>query len=97
MARITIEDCLQVGIDNQFELVLLAAKRARQLANGKAPLVDRYNDKPTVLALREIAEGKVDRSLFTVVDVQADEGLAMMESPLDLPPDLSAPALDLGE
>lgn len=97
MARITIEDCLTVGIENQFELVLLAAKRARQLANGKAPLVDRINDKPTVLALREIAEGKIDRSLFTVVEAQPESEMPMMESPLDLPPDSTAPQFGLGE
>jgi DNA-directed RNA polymerase subunit omega len=97
MARITIEDCLNVGVENQFELVLLAAKRARQLANGKAPLVERANDKPTVLALREIAEGKIDRSLFTVVETPPESDMPMMESPLDLPPDLSAPAVGLSE
>ena len=60
MARITVEDCLQV-VDNRFELVMLAAKRARQLANGVESQIDNSesNDKPTVLALREIAAGKV--------------------------------------
>ena len=47
MARITIEDCLKQGVENQFELVLVAAKRARRLANGAEPLVDWENDKPT--------------------------------------------------
>ena len=61
MARITIEDCLSQGVMNQFELVLLAAKRARRLANGADALVDWQNDKPTVVALREIADGKVNR------------------------------------
>ncbi len=56
MARVTVEDCLEF-VDNRFELVQLAAKRARLIANGQAPLVDEENDKPTVLALREIAEG----------------------------------------
>lgn len=56
MARVTIEDCLEF-IDNRFELVQLAAKRARLIANGQAPLVEEENDKPTVLALREIAAG----------------------------------------
>ena len=45
MARITIEDCLHQDVENQFELVLLAAKRARRLANGAEPLVDWHNDK----------------------------------------------------
>lgn len=57
MARITVEDCLK-HVGNRFELVLLAAKRARQLARTSTePKVISENDKPTVLALREIAEG----------------------------------------
>lgn len=59
MARVTVEDCLK-KIDNRFELVLAASRRARKLANGVEPLVPWENDKPTVLALREIAEGLVD-------------------------------------
>lgn len=58
MARITVEDCLD-NVDNRFELVLLATKRARQIARGGEPLVDELNDKSTVIALREIAEGKI--------------------------------------
>lgn len=58
MARITVEDCLD-HVDNRFNLVLLATKRARQLANGVEPLLPWENDKPTVVALREIAEGLV--------------------------------------
>jgi DNA-directed RNA polymerase subunit omega len=58
MARITIDDCL-ARIPNRFELTLAAAYRARQLANGASYLVDESKDKPTVIALREIAEGKV--------------------------------------
>jgi|APCry1669189440_1035222.scaffolds.fasta_scaffold06650_2 DNA-directed RNA polymerase subunit omega len=97
MARITIEDCLSHGIENQFELVLLAAKRARQLVNGKPALVERGNDKETVMALREIAEGKIDRSLFAVVEAPAEMEHAGIPSPLDLPPDFSAPQFGLGE
>ena len=59
MARITVEDCLEV-VDNRFELVLMATKRARQLANGAEPAVNPDNDKPTVLALREIADETID-------------------------------------
>ncbi len=59
MARITVEDCLE-NVDNRFHLVLLASKRARQLVNGVDPLLPWENDKPTVVALREIAEGLVD-------------------------------------
>lgn len=58
MARVTVEDCLQ-NVDNLFQLVLLAAQRARRLANGAEPTVAWENDKPTVVALREIAEGNV--------------------------------------
>ena len=58
MARVTVEDCLD-NVDNRFNLILLASKRARQLAGGVEPLVDWDNDKPTVVALREIAEGLV--------------------------------------
>lgn len=56
MARVTVEDCLD-HVDNRFDLVLLATKRARQLSHGVAPLLPWENDKPTVMALREIAEG----------------------------------------
>ena len=57
MARVTVEDCLD-HVDNRFELVMVASKRARQLAvGGKDAKVDWENDKPTVVALREIAEG----------------------------------------
>ncbi|MFM2397469.1 MAG: hypothetical protein RLZZ144_719 [Pseudomonadota bacterium] len=58
MARITVEDCMQY-IPNRFELTLAAAFRARQIANGASHLVDESRDKPTVVALREISEGKV--------------------------------------
>ncbi len=61
MARITVEDCMEV-VDNRFELVMMAAKRARQLANGVEPQIDNAenDDKPTVLALREIAGQRDD-------------------------------------
>lgn len=64
MARITVEDCLK-AIKNRFELVLLASKRARQLArSGNEALVPWENDKATVVALREIADGKVKKEFF---------------------------------
>ncbi|NCT67576.1 MAG: DNA-directed RNA polymerase subunit omega [Rhodanobacteraceae bacterium] len=72
MARITVEDCLQV-VDNRFELVLMATKRARQLAKGANAAVDVENDKPTVLALREIAERKVDQAMIDEIDKQERE------------------------
>lgn len=59
MARVTVEDCLK-NVKNRFELVVIAAKRARQLMRGKEPRVDWDNDKPTVVALREIAAGFTD-------------------------------------
>ena len=59
MARITVEDCMQ-KVDNLFELVLIASKRARQLSNGAPTGLEWENDKPTVMALREIAEGRID-------------------------------------
>ncbi len=63
MARITVEDCLD-NVDNRFQLVLVATRRARQLSLGADPLVEVDNDKPTVLALREIAEGLVTRDIL---------------------------------
>ena len=69
MARITVEDCLH-KIPNRFELVLVASKRARQVATGgKDPYVPWENDKPTVVALREIAKGFVDK---TILDARND-------------------------
>jgi DNA-directed RNA polymerase subunit omega len=56
MARVTVEDCLE-HVDNRFELVIKAAKRARKISIGAEPLVPMENDKPTVIALREIAQG----------------------------------------
>ncbi|WP_374601214.1 DNA-directed RNA polymerase subunit omega [Arenimonas sp.] len=69
MARITVEDCLSV-VDNRFELVLMASKRARQLAKGVDPVLDNSenDDKPTVLALREIAARKVDQAMIDDVE-----------------------------
>lgn len=68
MARVTVEDCLE-NVDNRFELVMVAAKRARQLATGgKEPKVEWENDKPTVVALREIAEGFVSKTVLDEVD-----------------------------
>jgi len=72
MARITVEDCLAV-VDNRFELVLMATKRARQLAKGADALVESTNDKPTVLALREIAGRKVNPELIAEIDRQERE------------------------
>lgn len=72
MARITVEDCLSV-VNNQFELVLMATKRARQLAKGAEPTIDAHNDKPTVVSLREIAARKVDQPMIDEIDRQTRE------------------------
>ena len=69
MARLTVEDCLP-HVDNRFHLVLVASKRARQLAMGAEALVSLDNDKPTVLALREIADGKVGPEILDEVNAQ---------------------------
>ncbi|MDC9725223.1 MAG: DNA-directed RNA polymerase subunit omega [Gammaproteobacteria bacterium] len=63
MARTTVEDCLE-NVDNRFQLVLIAAKRARELVAGADALVPEDNDKPTVIALREIAAGLIDVSIL---------------------------------
>ncbi|MBU2039302.1 MAG: DNA-directed RNA polymerase subunit omega [Gammaproteobacteria bacterium] len=74
MARVTVEDCL-TNVDNRSELVMLATKRARQIAvQGAEPLVAEENDKPTVLALREIAE-----NLVTPTTMAAQEEAARAE------------------
>lgn len=72
MARITVEDCL-AAVDNRFELVLMATKRARQLAKGAEPTVVNEHDKPTVLALREIAARTVTQSMIDSVERQERE------------------------
>ncbi|HET6757202.1 MAG: DNA-directed RNA polymerase subunit omega [Burkholderiales bacterium] len=63
MARITVDDCLQY-IPNRFELTLAATYRARQMANGASPMVEPNKDKPTVIALREIAQRKVGKEIL---------------------------------
>ena len=77
MARVTVEDCLD-KVDNRFQLVLIATKRARQLANGVQPLVPWENDKPTIVALREIAAGLVgpailDETVHSVFEEEDEE------------------------
>ena len=76
MARVTIEDCLE-HTDGAFSLVKLAANRARRIANGSETLLeDKENDKPTVLALREIAEGHLDNPDFHKTDSDLEKELA---------------------
>ncbi|PCJ13918.1 MAG: DNA-directed RNA polymerase subunit omega [Gammaproteobacteria bacterium] len=70
MARVTVEDCLE-NVDNRFDLVLVASRRARQLATGgKEPMVEWENDKATVVALREIAEKHIGMSILKDEDSQ---------------------------
>lgn len=80
MARITVEDCLD-NVDNRFELVMVGSKRARQIAvQGRDPMVATENDKPTVIALREIEEGLVDASILNESDETSIEEPVVSES-----------------
>ena len=88
MARVTVEDCLE-NVENRFQLVLVASKRARQLTLGAEPCVERENDKPTVLALREIEGGFVTSAILdeesplagTEVDEDASQPTLTVEAP----------------
>ncbi len=80
MARVTVEDCLD-KVDNRFQLVLVAAKRARQLANGAQSLVEGDRDKPTVLALREIADGHISPAILEQV-VEPEPEIEIFEEPI---------------
>lgn len=71
MARVTVEDCLE-NVENRFQLVLVATRRARQLVLGAEPCVPRENDKATVIALREIAEGFVTNAILDDTSPQAE-------------------------
>ncbi len=84
MARVTVEDCLE-NVDNRFDLILLASKRARQISMGSQPLVEEENDKPTVIALREIAEGLITNDIVDQIDTkekEAEESLLQEEAML---------------
>ncbi len=96
MARITVEDCLE-HVDNRFQLVLVATKRARQLALGAQPMVKVENDKSTVIALREIAEGKVTKAILdedqsTMELEQQFEAISAPESSPEEPTDADSGA-----
>ena len=81
MARVTVEDCLD-KVTNRFELVLISSKRARQLATGgKEPYVEWENDKPTVVALREIAEGYIDASILEDETKREDINVPLTDMP----------------
>jgi len=83
MARITVEDCLE-NVENRFELVMLASRRARSLRRfGNDPLVPEENDKPTVIALREIAKGLINHEILDNQEISTedeDENFDLAES-----------------
>ncbi len=83
MARITVEDCLE-NIGNIFEMVLVAAKRARRVAHGAEPMVERENDKPTIIALREIAEGHVTPAILDEIEPPPVEDMLQPDIPQDI-------------
>lgn len=89
MARVTVEDCLE-HVENKFELATIAAKRARQLARGAHAHLPWEDDKPTVMALREIAEGFITRAILDEPDLPPVS--ASMETPQ--PPEPSEDDLD---
>lgn len=75
MARVTVEDCLE-KIDNRFKLIMVASKRARQIAMGAEPLVEWENDKATVVALREIAESLISEESLKETAINSEEMLS---------------------
>ncbi len=84
MARVTVQDCLE-HVDNRFELVMVASRRARQIYRlGVVPLVEEENDKPTVIALREIAEGLITEEVLDAPEITVDdvdfEGIERLEN-----------------
>lgn len=85
MARITVEDCLE-NIENIFEMVLVAAKRARRVAHGADPMVELENDKATVIALREIAEGHITPAILEEIEVPPTEEFMQPEINEDILP-----------
>jgi DNA-directed RNA polymerase subunit omega len=93
MARITVEDCLDHS-NNRFDLVLLATKRARQLAGGVEPLLPVDNDKPTVVALREIAAGLIDRHNVEPKQVEEEPEISLEQA---LAEELAAESKPAGE
>ena len=83
MARVTVEDCLE-NVANRFELVMVSSKRARQIATGgKEPMVPIENDKPTVLALREIAEGFIGPSILDESITPEEPEALLIDTPHD--------------
>ena len=85
MARITVEDCLE-NIENIFEMVLVASKRARRLAHGSDPMVELENDKSTVVALREIAEGHVTPAILDEIEQPPTDDLLQVDAADEIMP-----------
>ncbi len=85
MARVTVEDCID-AVPNRFELVVTAAQRARMIANGADPMVEEASDKPTVIALREIADGAVNDDNIGELQADLDARLAAMQAEVPPPP-----------
>ena len=81
MARITVEDCLN-HVDNRFDLVLLGTRRARQLAGGVDPLLPWQNDKPTVMALREVAAGVLSAESIAAAEQEEEDTTKSLEQAL---------------
>jgi DNA-directed RNA polymerase subunit omega len=95
MARITVEDCLQ-HVPNLFQLVMVAAKRARKLANGAEPTIDAENDKMTVVALREVAAGHIGPEILEEVE-QRPALNDLLPPDAEMSGELRAPHLGLGD
>jgi DNA-directed RNA polymerase subunit omega len=94
MARITVEDCLQ-HVPNLFQLVMVASKRARKLANGAEPTVDTENDKMTVVALREVAAGHIGPEILEEIEQRPVMTDIMPDA--EMSGELRAPHLGLGD
>jgi DNA-directed RNA polymerase subunit omega len=94
MARITVEDCLQ-NVPNLFQLVMVASKRARKLANGAEPTVDVENDKVTVVALREVAAGHIGPEILE--EIEQRPIVTEMMPDAEMSGELRAPHLGLGD
>jgi DNA-directed RNA polymerase subunit omega len=92
MARITVEDCLE-NVDNRFELVMLAARRARQISKGADPLVARDNDKPTVIALREIADNLINN--ISMDDMETRQEMAAIASDEELVKEIAQNSMNM--
>lgn len=93
MARITVEDCLE-NVENRFELVLLAARRARQISKGADPLVEEDNDKPTVIALREIADDLINNASMDEMETRRE--IAAIASDEDLVKEIAQNSMNIG-